>query len=136
MQIGGRKRVFIEFPDNPESKSPRKFIFSKKINAIDFLNEAFKEIHEVFEGISKLNGAKEVEHTVGCSLSQLGELIPVSNRTLSFMDCKYLTKDANNNPILHLEGIGMDQQEDGRLSVRKYFLDEENLEKAKKHYGG
>ncbi len=135
MQIEGRKKVLIEFPDNPESKSPKKFTFSKKINAIDFLNEAFKEIHEVFEEIAKLSGAKEIEHTAGVSLSQLGELTPFANRTLSFMDFKYLTKDTNDNSVLHLEGIGMDQREDGRLSIRKYFLDEGNLEKAKKYYG-
>lgn len=133
MQIKEYKTIFIEFPDNPESKKPKEITYYKKINAINFLDNSFKEIHEVFENISKINGAKATEHSVGCSMSQLGSLLPASNRTISFLDARYYTQ-VNNNITIHWEGIGVDQQENGQLSFRKYFLDDENLEKAKKYY--
>lgn len=132
LQIDPRK-IIIELPNNPETKSPTKFSYSKEINAIDFLNKAFQEIHQLIENIAVEHGGKKSFHNQGISLEQIGDLTPFSNRTLSFMYSTYI-KSENGTNTMHLEGIGMDQLETGQLSVRKYFLDDENLGRAKKMY--
>jgi len=134
LQIKGIKTIIIELPDNPETKSPKKFTYSKNINAIDFLNNAFKEIHDLIENIAIEYGGVKTKHNQGLSMDQLGELTPFSNRTISFMYLKYI-KPVSGKNTMHLEGIGMDQLDTGKLTIRKYFLDEKNLEQAKRLYG-
>ena len=134
LQVKDQKRIIIEIPDNPETKSPKNFTYKEEINAIDFLNKAFIEIHDLIENIAKQDGAESTTHQQGLLMDQLGDLTPFANRTLSFMYSKYINLE-NGLKSMHMEGIGMDQLETGQLSLRKYFLDKENLERAKVLYG-
>lgn len=134
LQVVDPNKIIIEIPDNPETKSPKDFTYENQINAIDFLNKSFIEIHGVIENIAVQYEAKSKIHQQGLLMDQLGDLTPYTNRTLSFMYSNQI-KLENGVTNINIEGLGIDQLETGQLSLRKYFFDKENLDRAKKIYG-
>lgn len=134
IQLKPKKTILVRFPDNPEVKSLKKFSYRKNINGLEFLDACFKEIHDTFEGVAKHYGAPPQNHQMSISMDQLGYLCPAKDRTLAFSFEKNISvKDGKNH--MALSGWGIDQLPDLRLSTRKYFLDQEGIEKAKKVYG-
>ena len=133
MAIFPNKHILILFPDNPEEKSMNKFRYEKNINGTIFLNEAFKELHTIFESLAVTYGAKPGSHQLSICMKQLGDLTPARDRALAFNFEKNISQ-ADGKTNLNISGWGIDQLPDLRLSIRQYFLDESGLEKAMKTY--
>ncbi|MFA5921284.1 MAG: hypothetical protein WC856_08325 [Methylococcaceae bacterium] len=133
MQTKPVAKVLIQFPDNPEVKSVRRFAYNNNINGIEFLQKAFADITTTFDNLAELYGAKKEPHQMSISLAQLGELTPATDRTLSFSYEKSFS-NAEGKVQMNISGWGTDQLPDMRLSFRKYYLDGEGLSKASKMY--
>ncbi len=133
MQTKPVKKVLLQFPDNPEVKSLKRFTYNKNIDGIEFLQNAFTDIAATYDKLAELYGAKNEPHDMSISLAQLGELTPATDRTLSFSYEKSFSK-VDGKIQMNIRGWGTDQLPDMRLSFRKYHLDEENLVKAGKLY--
>lgn len=134
IQIKPQKTILLRFPDNPEVKSSAKFLYDLNINGLDFLKECFDELHSTYEELAKNYKAKPEQHQMNISLNQIGDLRPAKERTLAFSFEKSITNEDGINTI-NFSGLGCDQLPDLRLSFRKYFLDDDGIEKAKKIYG-
>ena len=135
MQTSPIQKILVQFPDNPETKSLKRFSYEKNINGIEFLQKAFIDITNTLDRLAELYGATKEAHKMSVSLAQLGDLLPASDRTLSFSFEKSFS-NIGGKALVNISGFGMDQLSDMRVSVRKYFLDEETLAKASKLYQG
>jgi len=134
LQIKPQKTVLICLPDNPEIKSSKDFTFDRQIDAIVYLNTAFKKIHDLTENIASLLGfrAKPLESEMG--MSQLGSSTPVQEKTLALMVEIMPTLIERDHVRLDVTGIVVSQKEDARLGIRQVLLRAEKIEKAKKIY--
>ncbi|MCW5212691.1 hypothetical protein VU04_07245 [Desulfobulbus sp. TB] len=126
-------KILIQFPDNPEVKSLKRFSYKNNINGIEFLENAFTDLAATFDKLAELYGAKSEPHNMSISFAQLGELTPPTDRTLSFSYEKSFS-NVGGGVQMNISGWGADQLPDMRLSFRKYELDKEGLAKASEMY--
>ena len=126
-QVNPIKKVLILFPDNPEEKSSSKFKYEKNIDAVDFLETSFNKLHTLTEDIAAILGFTPKTYGVEVNMSQLGELVPPQERTLSLMVDKKIRQTDENNVTLEITGLKMNQKEDMRLSFQKLLISEDKL---------
>jgi ribosome recycling factor len=126
-QVKPVKKVLILFPDNPEEKSSSKFTYEKNIDAVEFMESSFSKLHTLTEDIAAILGIQPKAHSVEVNMSQLGELAPPRERTLSLMVEKKVRRQSDKNVTLEITGLKMNQLEDMRLSFQQLKLSEEKI---------
>lgn len=135
LQIRPTKKVLVLFPDNPETKTPKKFVYEKSINGIEYLRSAFVKLHAVYEDIAGALGFKGcfIESEIG--MAQLGDLLPARKRTLAFWYEANQSTNVTGVQII-ISGIEFRHKDDGRIELQRMLLSEEKLLEARLLYGG
>ena len=134
LQIRPTKKVLVLFPDNPETRTPKKFTYDKSINGIEYLHSAFMRLHAVYEDIAGALGFEGglIESEIG--MAQLGILLPPRKRTLAFWYEANQSISATGMQI-NISGIEFRQRDDGRVELQRMLLSEGKLLEAKRLYG-
>ena len=127
--------TYVELPDFQEVTKRSKFTYADGTNALEFLDDACFEVHELIEGISKNYGADPSPITPSTRLTQLGDLTPYRPRTLATM-FEQNVENVDGKTTLNLGAIRIDQLEDGRLECAKMLLDEEKIARINEGLAG
>jgi hypothetical protein len=120
LEVKPKPKILVLLPDHPENKSAKSFTFENEINAIEYLPEAFKKIHDWTEDIVMNLGIEIIPkpYQLQTELSQLGELIPVQGGVLSLIMFREIVGGKK-----RFMAIEVSQLDDGRLSIRQIFKD-------------
>ncbi len=102
-------KLLVLLPDNPEVKDPQKFTYQQEINALPFFEQAFHELHDLFEQMGKEVGAERKVMQQGIRFAQLGELEHSVRRTIGLII---------EDPIT-CSGIVVGQTEDRKITARQ-----------------
>lgn len=118
MQIRPNKRVLICLPDNPEDKDPKKFKFKEQKDGVEFVDTAFKQLHDCIESIARTLGYSKMPLEEEMEMSQLGDLRPFRKRTLGLMVEYYDLADEKGITHLKVEAMEVGQNNDGTVYLR------------------
>ena len=127
--------TYVELPDFQEVTKRSELTYADGTNALEFLDDACFQVHELIEGISKNYGANPSPITPSTRLAQLGDLTPYRPRTLATM-FEQKVKKVDGKTTLNLGAIRIDQLEDGRLEIAKILLDEEKVASLNERLAG
>ncbi|MFA6015284.1 MAG: hypothetical protein WC742_09480 [Gallionellaceae bacterium] len=134
LQISPQKKVLVLFPDNPQSKSPKLFVYKESINGIDLLRTGFEMLHAVYEDVANAFGFKSIliENEIG--MAQHGDLLPARPRTLAFW--YEANQSVSENEVkIYISGLEIRQTDEGRIALQRMFLGEDKLLDANLMYG-
>ncbi|MCB1518298.1 MAG: hypothetical protein KDJ19_11865 [Hyphomicrobiaceae bacterium] len=126
--------TYIELPDYQATRNESAFTYDNKINALEFLDEAAYQIHELIENLAKSYGATPTPHRDSVRLDQLGELVPRRYRTIAVMYESRVQHVGDKN-VLNIKALRIDQNEDGKMTLQQMTLDDDQLKKASSLYG-
>lgn len=126
LQTKPDRRIRLIFPDNPEIKSKEKWTYQKEIDGISELRIGFDETHQLIEDIFEFLGYKPSKLNDSVKLAQLGDLTPFRKRTISFWFEKQI-KVVDNKKNMHIKGMRIGQNEDGKLELQNMLLSEDKL---------
>lgn len=123
-------QVVIYLPDNPESKSPKRFTYLREIDAYDTIVSGFESINSLVETILNNEGIEPAPFTPSLSLGQMGSLEMPQSRTLGLMINIQSTEATNIGVKIVLDTVEIKQvipeKESGsNISMRKMKVDSE-----------
>ncbi len=111
LEVEPAPRVRVFLPDNPSEKRASGFTFAAERDALEYLPDAFRHLHDFAESLASQVGAvaRPVDQRV--QLSQLGVLLPAMGGTIA------LLLDVASG-VAGIAATEISQLEDGRLSLR------------------
>ncbi|MGB2201070.1 MAG: hypothetical protein ACPH5G_06985, partial [Pseudooceanicola atlanticus] len=118
--------TYVELPDFQTVMKRSEFTYTDGTNALEFLDDACFEVHELIECISITYGADPSPITPSTRLAQLGDLTPYRPRTLATI-FEQKVKKIDGRTTLNIGAIRIDQLKDGRLEFAKIVLDDEKV---------
>lgn len=120
-----RGRILIFLPDNPESRSPRKFTFKKELNANDVIHKAMTDMNNLVADICELHGFRKGNFRPHCisktvytfnydrettmNLMISLEEVKDNRKVLHAMEMKYNGKGVKGEPYISWEPIKLDK---------------------------
>lgn len=134
MRLKPDRNVLVEIPDYQDSIKRSELAYENGINALEFLDDACFELHRLLEEIAQHYGGLQTPHTESVRLSQLGELTPWRNRTLSLLYSEKITQNADGRK-LNLSAVRIGQNDEGKVVVQKMLLEGPKLQNAASLYG-
>lgn len=126
LKLSPVRNVLIMFPDNPETKSKKKFTYNERICGISVLRIGFDEIHDFIEGVLAYYEIETSMHCDSIGMDQLGDLRPYRHRALSLHFQTKLTQTGN-EPTLYISAIRLSQLENGKLEIQTLSPSEEKI---------
>lgn len=123
-------QILILFPDNPEVKSPKNFLYDTEIDAYAVISQGLQSISNLIDTILKINGLQPSNFANTITLGHMGNLEKEQERTLGVMiDITKIEKNDHGYRLsldaLELQQIIPDREMKGNLAVRKLKPDHE-----------
>jgi hypothetical protein len=136
IQLKPKKQILICLPDNPSVRKRSAFTFEKKIDAAEFLKDAFRDLAQCIENVGLELGYSPEPLEPEMGMNQLGELTSFRDRTLAFMFEESIRTQPSGRIAINIKGLEVMQTPEGKVSLQRKLLDDEKLAKAKKRLGG
>lgn len=131
LEVTPSKTIVVYLPDNPGVKSPSKFTYTAKINALQFLPKAFRALHEYIENVIAELGFLPTSLDFEVALKQMGDLRPFKNRTLSLMVEKKIRQKSPNAWDMNVTALEVAQNPNGTLRFQNKEIAKEKLKRIK-----
>jgi hypothetical protein len=124
----GRGTIVIYLPDNPETKSLKRFTYNNEIDAYSTIYKGFFEFAELIDAIFEFIGVEPIKFGNTMALNHLGILKENQKRTLAMMISIAGTKEDEFGKMLLLDTIELQQiipkePNGGNIAVRKMKTD-------------
>lgn len=123
-------QVVIYLPDNPESKSPKSFTYSKELDAYEAIASGFESINSLITTFLNDMGIEPTPFTPSLSMGQMGSLELPQNRTLGLM-INIQSREATDTGFkivldtVEIKQVIPDRKNVGNISLRKMKVDSE-----------
>lgn len=123
-------QIVIYLPDNPEVKSPKRFTYTKEIDAFETISIALLNINVLIESLLEEAGLQETHFQSVLSIEQMGLLETPLNRTLGLMINITSQEKTEKGMTVKLDTVEIKQvipikEGGGNISVRKMKTDYE-----------
>lgn len=118
--------ILIFLPDNPETKSPKKFTYKKEKNAIHTLYDGLKSINKLVNSICTLHGIPDGEFQPSIIVNQVAKLDNEQEETLGvFISMEEIKNGSRGLHTMELKQKGFLENGQPELEFRKLKTDKE-----------